>query len=926
MLKINSLTLDHVAGVATAHLEIPESGVLVVHGPNEQGKSTLLRAIRLLLDNVPTGSKKREVKALKDVSADEPTTITADLTVGDRELEITKSYNKGGGRCELRVTAPRAENLTGREASDRFADIMATEVDAALLDALTIEQGESMELLAAAGLAPLERALGSSAGDTGQDDNAGSAAGAPDASGLVDRIAAERARYYTATGRPTKELKAAEDEFTDAQTEQAAAQSRYDQAQGLITDLERLRAEKEGIVRQEPAALADAEKAASDLAAGREAQAKLEKYRGEVTRASQALELAQQRHRVRTEKIREIETAGNALEQAEEAVRQAREAADSEREQEKELRTRYAAARRASWTAKAYVGYMEALRAHHTAVAARDAAAQKKEDAEGTAEQVRDMERQVSDNPATGDAVSAIHAAAAELRRAESVRDAAATTVGITGIPGVGITVDGDDRTLDDGTATVHATSRRELVLGDFTVTVTPAHDLGQVQDDVDRARSTLDGALADVGASTVEEAEERAAARRAGAERLAELKLELGRVTGGVRVDDLARALDECVEEVSATRSRVGEARGRITTEDPDGEVDLPGIAAVRGGPGAEIPQDEVPQDGDPQVGIPVVQERAAQEERTAESVREDLDALARAGAVVRLDGRVTERDRQASQLARLTTGLDEAREETTDEALATAVAQGEQDRESAEQALQQVTDELECSGAVAVTDLSVLEGLADGARSRVDRLRERSESVSLDISRANGALGEHSGVAERREEAEARLQRAQRYLDRVTERATAADVLHRAVEQARSDARQRYEAPFRRSFEKLALTLYGRAVDFEFDEDLGVSRRVLDAAALDTAQLSGGAQEQIAVLSRLAVADIVGGGDAVPIIIDDALGFSDAGRVQRMNLVLSQLGMSHQIIVLTCDPARFDSVPGATMTSMDTVRNQGV
>ncbi|MDN6438337.1 MAG: ATP-binding protein, partial [Corynebacterium nuruki] len=52
VLTVRSLTLDHVAGVDHAHLDLPSSGVVVVHGPNEMGKTTLLTAFRLLLSEV----------------------------------------------------------------------------------------------------------------------------------------------------------------------------------------------------------------------------------------------------------------------------------------------------------------------------------------------------------------------------------------------------------------------------------------------------------------------------------------------------------------------------------------------------------------------------------------------------------------------------------------------------------------------------------------------------------------------------------------------------------------------------------------------------------------------------------------------------------------------------------------------------------
>lgn len=57
------------------------------------------------------------------------------------------------------------------------------------------------------------------------------------------------------------------------------------------------------------------------------------------------------------------------------------------------------------------------------------------------------------------------------------------------------------------------------------------------------------------------------------------------------------------------------------------------------------------------------------------------------------------------------------------------------------------------------------------------------------------------------------------------------------------------------------------------------------------------------------------------MPVIIDDALGFSDRGRAGRMNVVLDKLGKNHQIVVLTCDVNRFDSVPGASFVPMEQV-----
>ncbi|WP_420098834.1 AAA family ATPase [Corynebacterium sp.] len=912
MLRFRSLTLSHVAGVRHAHVDFPDSGVMVVHGPNEVGKSTLLRAIRLLLEDTPTSSRKREVKALKDVSVDEPTTISAELTVGETRLRLTKAFNKGSGRCELQVTDPRPESLTGREASDRFAEIMRREVDTDLLEALTVEQGESLDQLAAAGIGPLERALtGGAADPAGPEgpDGSGSAGtvtgtdvGVSDGNGtaaLIARISAERARYYTPGGKPSKELKAARDEHAAALTEHDSASSAYRQAQSLISDLERLRAEKKAVAEQEPRARLEAKAAAVDLEQGREQQRQLDTYRAAVTRARQQLELAEQRLQVRDDRVAELAEAVAARDAAVAGAAAATEAAEDEQRQEARLREDLAVARRRARTTAAFVRYLDAVARRATVEKDAEALRAQRTEAGGVAGRIEDVRDQLSRNVVTAEVAAEVHRAEAELTRARGVRDASATVVEVSGAPGRVFHVDGDEHRLDDTPEVLRVTARHELRIGDVTVSITPARSSDEAAggsdpaDDVDRAAAQLQSALAAAGVGTLDALGRAAEERRGLDESLAELRIALSHATGGLTLDDLDRKIGDKDEELRVASADVSSAQESLDREDPEGEVDLPDEESARR-------EDLLA--------------RVDACEADIDRIREDLDRLARTGAVAVLSGRVEERKRTEDKVTALTTALGKARDDYGDAHLRDAVADARHDLDKATDAL----SELAGGPDTPAIDLAVLEGLAAGADARVERLRERADRIGHEMSRANGALGEHSGVAERLESAAARLERAERTAERVGRQARAADALYLAVQAARDDARRRYEAPYRSSVESLARTLYGRAVSVEFDEDLRISRRILDATALDAAQLSGGAREQLAILSRLAVADIVGRGEGVPVVIDDALGFSDTSRIHRMNVVLSQLATTNQVIVLTCDPARFDSVPGATVTSM--------
>jgi len=79
------------------------------------------------------------------------------------------------------------------------------------------------------------------------------------------------------------------------------------------------------------------------------------------------------------------------------------------------------------------------------------------------------------------------------------------------------------------------------------------------------------------------------------------------------------------------------------------------------------------------------------------------------------------------------------------------------------------------------------------------------------------------------------------------------------------------------------------------------------------DFARLSGGTQEQLALLVRLAFARLLADtGSAAPLILDDALTNADDDRIMRMFAALQHAAQSHQVLVLTCRERAFESLGG--------------
>ena len=91
------------------------------------------------------------------------------------------------------------------------------------------------------------------------------------------------------------------------------------------------------------------------------------------------------------------------------------------------------------------------------------------------------------------------------------------------------------------------------------------------------------------------------------------------------------------------------------------------------------------------------------------------------------------------------------------------------------------------------------------------------------------------------------------------------------------------------------------------------GLQRGADQNAAEPLARLSGGTQEQLALLARLGIARLLAdSGDPLPLILDDALVYSDDARIDAMFRALEQASTAHQVIVLTCRARTFAPLAG--------------
>jgi hypothetical protein len=192
---------------------------------------------------------------------------------------------------------------------------------------------------------------------------------------------------------------------------------------------------------------------------------------------------------------------------------------------------------------------------------------------------------------------------------------------------------------------------------------------------------------------------------------------------------------------------------------------------------------------------------------------------------------------------------------------------------------------------------------------------LHAARDAAQLELHTLTAELGVMGGEGRQGElaDAEAEAERARAEHRRLGERAAAAALLRETVMRHRDTTRQRYVTPYRHELERLGRAVFGDSFEGDLDAGLTISSRTLDGRTVPYESLSGGAKEQLGILARLAGAALVAADDTVPVVIDDALGFSDPARLQRMGTVFGTVGDRGQVIVLTCQPDRYSAIEGA-------------
>jgi hypothetical protein len=215
-------------------------------------------------------------------------------------------------------------------------------------------------------------------------------------------------------------------------------------------------------------------------------------------------------------------------------------------------------------------------------------------------------------------------------------------------------------------------------------------------------------------------------------------------------------------------------------------------------------------------------------------------------------------------------------------------------------------------------VPDAAAIDALqASITRLKSDAARNDAEIQQIDVmvARLDGeeAQADDQGLAQRVPALKGEVERAEAELARIQQQADALILLADTVQSAELANREQFLRPVMERLGPYLETVFpGAHLQLSADFDVQGLQRSAALEAINV--LSRGTQEQLAVLVRLAFARLLADSNQpTPLILDDALVYTDDARLIQMFAALAQGARHHQVLVLSCHDTNFSALGGA-------------
>lgn len=855
-MKIKAIRLKEVGRFsAPVALEGLSGGLDVLAGPNEFGKSTIMRALQLVLFEQHRG-RSRKLEAFRPYSGGAPL-IELDFEARGKHWRLRKQF-LSAPMAELRDL--QSNNVArGADAELRLAELIEAPGSFALLYA---EQGTPLAQLDA-------RKVGGTAFLSAIEAEIENVADGSVVRTVAERLRAELSTLVTAHAvpRPTGELKRALDERDALANEARQAGARLAEAQARLDRLEELRSELDSLTAPGAGELREAQRneARDALAAAVDARNRMRaaeearKTQEENGRARAAI-LESYARRIAAlakcqEQLREVQSSITEAEQ--EALKQAERMRHCKAAQE-ELKQAVAASQAAR--------KLRDLRERRAQLARQLDISREAEAAIASGKHI------LANNRATPEAIKGAGKLAGEIAALEARLQAAAPSVTIA------LAADAIGKLTSEGRALQHGEQLSPThpiaidIAGIGSITIAPGHaqNLQLGESELANKKQALAAALDGIGAETLDDALTLADARQ-----------------------EATRSVAEATARLGAIAPRGIEALQRSCLEL---EADIAGLTS-------DLPQASETDISDARM-MDLQDRLAAAEADLLQAMDADRAASHRLNALqARL---VAVNDTFAELLAEL--GSEDERSARLAEKQAAVAA--------AESALHEAVREASAwrEKAPDEAQFAQLQQAAEQTQSACDQAVRRITDLREDIASVEGMLrrDHDDDIAARLAELNDRLEAANARCRELQETAAALQLLCREFDEAARRTRDQFTQPvLRRMMPYLEGVLPG--ADLTLNEELAPSSLMRGGSGEDLARLSDGTQEQLQLLVRLAFGRLLADrGTPVPLLLDDPLIYASDVRLQAVFNALRTAAEHHQVLVTTCRERAFQALGG--------------
>ena len=861
-------------------------GLNVVVGPNEMGKSTLLDALRAALFE-KYSSKAQPITALQNDRNQAAPVVELAFEVDDGIYRIRKRFLK---KPYAHLFCPDGRKLEGDEAEDTLRDLLgfdepgktgAKPETLGMWNVLWVQQGQSFGALDLPDSARsnLHSALESEVGEV---------LGGKRGRALPDAVDKQLSELVTSTGRPRGDYKDLIDEVETLRSDLEALQNRRSDLSKTLEDLE---AAQETLARLLSGEQDQTDK--EELDAARNRHAELAKLESRIEAAKTDVELKKRNLEQAEQALAERRALRAQIKTDTEVVEAAQRKLDEVRQTDQELRKQVEGLRKDAKETED--GVTEADKA--VSMARRVLTAVQREgrirELQRRYEKAHEAEKKQSAGQqgaaailVTDENIETIRDAAKKLETARSRLSAAATLVAFD-MPSDRLSkIEVDGTALAADQTSVEAVEGTTINIPDYgSISVQPAiKDRDKLIAQQREANDALEAALEQCGVKSVDEAEEQLAKR----EKLLR-DAELARQEAALHApatDDYAAGAEPLADHIAGLKTIL------------EREMTDLGIESLPSEKEAE--------------------QALASAQESAQEVRDILTA-ARAALVgpeeeishiqTELGSVKARYEDRKERLENLKSGLAEAEEQTSDDDLDAAVSAARKAQEGQEKAVSELEEKREGETLPQLdARISRLETALQDRRDKRTDLKERIAGLRSHIEALEGA-----GLDEAIQQKEREVELADDQLQRYQREVAVLSLLLSTLRSAETEAKERYLSPVLKRVRPYLQLLFPGA-EIAIDENLHIVGVVRENGYEESFErLSMGTQEQIAVLVRLAFAEmLVEQGHPATVVLDDALVFSDDRRMGRMFDILNMVGQQVQIIVLTCREQLFEGIGG--------------